>query len=253
MNRPRLIPVLLIDDGNLIKTIQFKQPRYIGDPINAVKIFNEKEVDELSIIDRSAYKKGINFQLLSDIANEAFMPLSYGGGIKSVEDAIKVIRIGYEKIILNEITYSNLNLIKELSNKLGSQSVVVSIDYKKNYFKKTNCYYQQGKMNAKKDPLDHAINCTKYGAGEIIITSIDHEGKMLGYDLVLINNLSVNIEVPIILNGGAGTTQDFKLALESGASAVAASSRFIYFGPRNGILINFPSYSELTKEGIYNG
>jgi len=250
--RPRIIPILLIDDGNLVKTVQFKSPRYIGDPINAVKIFNEKEVDELSIIDRSAYKRGINFQMLSDIANEAFMPLSYGGGINSIEDAIRVIRIGYEKIILNEVTYSNLNLIKELSNKLGSQSVVVSIDYKRNYFKKMSCYYRQGKINAKVAPFEHVINCIRYGAGEIFITSIDHEGKMNGYDLDLIKKLSDSSEIPIILNGGAGKIIDFKSALDFGASAVAASSRFIYFGPRNGILINFPSHQELLKERIYN-
>lgn len=250
MFRPRVIPVLLVDNEDLIKTIQFKSPRYIGDPINAVKIFNEKEVDELSVIDRSARNNGINFKLLSEIANEAFMPLSYGGGIHNLEDAIKIIELGFEKVILNEASFTNPNLIKEISKIIGSQSVVVSIDYKK-IFKRRICLFRNGKLKAKVSPIEHALKAQELGAGEILLTSIDHEGTKKGYDFEIINEISNGLEIPLIVNGGARRINDFSKAINLGASAVSASSLFIYFGQRDAVLINFPKYIDFINEGVY--
>lgn len=252
MKRPRIIPMLLMDSDNLIKTIQFRKPRYIGDPINAIKIFNEKEVDELAVIDRSAHIKGINFGLLINMANEAFMPLSYGGGINNVDDALKLINIGFEKVIFNAVTFKNIELINSVSNILGSQSVVVSIDYKKDLFGRYNCYINKGKINTKKDALIHIQEVIKKGAGELILTSINHEGKMEGFEFSLLEKVHHIVQIPILLNGGAGNINDLKNALDNGASAVSASSMFIYYGSLKGILINFPSEDILIQEGVYN-
>ncbi len=252
MIRPRLIPILLIDNGNLIKTVQFKKYVYLGDPINAVKIFNEKKVDELCVMDRSAYKNGINFKLLKELAEEAFMPMSYGGGIKTLEDAIKVISIGFEKIIINQQAYLSDELISDISNEIGRQSVVVSIDYKKTLLNKRVCYYQQAKIKTKIDPMEHAIKAVKSGAGEIIITSIDMEGTMQGFDYDFIISLSSRVKVPIIAHGGAGNLAHVcKVIHDCGASAAAIGSLFVFFGKKKGILINYPDIETLVSEGVY--
>lgn len=252
MIRPRLIPLLLLENENLIKTISFKNPTYLGDPINALKIFNEKEVDELCILDKSARINGINFNLLENLANEAFMPLSYGGGVKTIEDAKRIIKIGFEKIILNEITYESMDFVKKLSGEIGNQSVVVSIDYKLDLFGRYNCFYGGGQINGNISPIKHAIESVNSGAGELIITSIDHEGKMMGFDYSFIQKLTKLVDVPIIAHGGCGSLSDIKKVInESGAAAVAIGSFFVYYGKKKGILINYPSQEVLFKEGIY--
>ncbi len=252
MNRPRLIPIMLIDKGDLIKTIMFDKYVYLGDPINALKIFNEKEVDELCIIDRSASENGINFKLLKEMADEAFMPLSYGGGIKSVNDAKKIINIGFEKIVINEATYNSFQLVKDISDEVGRQSVVVSIDYKLNLFHKRQCCYHNCKKRTTIDPLDHALKAINYGAGELIVTSVDHEGKMQGFDYDFIEKLCKKADVPIIAHGGAGDLQHIsKVIHQHGASAVAVGSLFVFYGKKKGVLINYPDFQNLIDKGVY--
>ena len=245
---PRVIPTLLLKGDGLVKTIKFKKPNYLGDPINAVKLFNEMGVDELVFLDIEATKfhKAINFSLLIKIASECFMPLAYGGGIKDIEDIKKVIQIGFEKVIINTASIKNPDLITQASNLIGSQSVVISIDVKKSFFNNIFVVIESGTKNTKRSPIVHAIDMEKRGAGEIIITSIDHEGMMQGYDIGLIKSIADNVSIPVIASGGAKKLSDFHNAVVNGnASAVAAGSIFVYHSNTKGILINYPSEEEL--------
>lgn len=254
MNRPRIIPMLLIENKKLIKTIRFSKPKYLGDPINALKIFNEKGVDELCVIDKSARYNdiGIDFDYLKSIASEAFMPLSYAGGIKTVDDVRKIISLGFEKVVLNSSLFFNPSLISEAAKIAGSQSVVVSIDYKKNFLGKKYTYINNGTKCTKKSPLEMAVMAEKLGAGELLLTSIDNEGKMSGYDTETIKEISSIINIPIIASGGAGKISDFRNVLKNcNADAVAASSMFVYFGLNKAVLINFPEEDELFESGVY--
>jgi imidazole glycerol-phosphate synthase subunit HisF len=252
-NKPRVIPVLLIDDRDLIKTVNFKERTYLGDPVNAVKIFNGKKVDELVILDIAASKKNRepDFELLKDIATEAFMPLSYGGGVTSVEQAIKLLAIGYEKIIFNTALVTNKNIIRELSRKVGSQSVVGSIDAIKiadYYF----CKIKDGTELIKISPVELAKEAQTLGCGEILINSIDKDGTMSGYDLDLIQTVSSSVNIPTVACGGARNSLDLKKAIEIGNShAVAAGSMFVFYGKLKAVLINLPSEKELKKTGFY--
>jgi cyclase len=247
---PRVIPTLLLDGSRLVKTISFKKRTYIGDPINAVKLFNDMEVDELAFFDINASKTGseIKFDYLSKIASECFMPLSYGGGINNIEDIRKLFKIGFEKVIINSSSIENPNLIIQASKQFGKQSIVGSIDVKKNFFGKKRVYLNGATKMIKIDPIDHAKELVKLGCGEIIICSVDHEGKMQGYDLNLIFDITSSINVPVIASGGAGNTRDFYEAIyKAKASAVAAGSMFVYQGVTKGILINYPSQLELKR------
>ena len=252
MRRPRLIPVLLIDRGDLIKTINFKDVTYLGDSINAIKIFNEKEVDELCVIDRTASEQGIDYKLLREIADEAFMPLSYGGGIKNADDAVNILKIGFEKIIINEHNFVSFDLVEEIAKRVGNQSVIVSIDYKTTWLKKRVCVYRQAKHTTKVDPLAHALEAVKHGAGELLLTSVAHEGVMKGFDVEFIKTVSDAASVPVIAHGGAGSLADVREVIyDYGASAVAVGSMFVYYGKKKGILINYPELEELMQEGVY--
>lgn len=253
-HRPRIIPVLLIEDQRLIKTIHFSKPKYLGDPINAIRIFNEKGVDELCIIDKSARnnKKGIDFDYLKLIATEAFMPLSYAGGISSLEDIKKLVKLGFEKVILNTEAYYNPHLITEASNILGNQSVVVSIDYKKDVLNRNHVYVKNGTKKINMSPLEYSLKVEKLGAGEILLTSIDHEGTMSGYDKETIIQVSKCVKIPVIASGGASCIKDLYSAIhECYANAVAASSMFVYYGNNRAVLINFPEENELFEGGVY--
>lgn len=246
----RVIPVLLLKNSGLVKTRQFKDPKYIGDPVNAVKIFNEKEVDEIIFLDILATtdKKAIQLQLLEQIAGECFMPLSYGGGIKSLEEIKQVLQIGVEKVIINTSAIENLNFIKDAVNKFGSSTICISIDVKKNFWGKYEVYTNGGRVNTRLDPLQVAMDADKAGVGELMITSIDHEGTMAGYDLQLIKNISDNVNMPVVASGGAGNVNDLEKAVnEAGASAVAAGSIFVFQGKHRAVLITYPSADELTK------
>ncbi len=251
--KPRLIPCLLIEDGYLVKTVKFKKRTYIGDPINAVKIFNEEEADELCLLDISSHKnQRIDFELLEDIATEAFMPLSYGGGIKSLEDAERLFRIGFEKIILNTALSDNTKLIEDVVKFAGSQSVVVSIDYRKSILGKTECFVDCGQRSTRKSVTEQVKLAASLGAGEIFLNSIDKDGMMNGYDLDTIFEATSSTGLPVICCGGAGGMTDMvKAVRKSGAHAVAAGSMFVYYGPRKAVLINYPTETEQKEAGLF--
>lgn len=249
MGTVRIIPTLLLDGGGLVKTKRFTDPTYIGDPINAVRIFNEKEVDELILLDITATQecKAPDFSLIENIVSESFMPICYGGGIKTVEDAGKLFRLGIDKVAINTAASENISLIRELASRYGNQSIVASIDYKKNIWGKQKVFSHSGKKNTGLDPVEFARSLEEAGAGEIVFTSIDKEGMMQGYDIELIKQVCDTTSVPIIANGGAGELVHFHEAIKAGASAVAAGSMFVYHGKLRGILINYPNKKELYK------
>ncbi|MBI5219579.1 MAG: imidazole glycerol phosphate synthase subunit HisF [Bacteroidia bacterium] len=249
MRRIRVIPTLLIQNGGLVKGKNFKNHQYVGDPINSVRIFNEKEVDELAIIDISATKqrKVPNIIQIAEIASEAFMPLSYGGGITNLEQADQIFFNGIEKVILNYSAVNNPVLITQIANKYGNQSVVASMDVKKNWSGKTSVYTGCGNENTKKNPVQFARECESRGAGEILLTSVDREGTYMGYDIILIREICNAVSVPVIANGGAGGINHFKEAIANGASAVAAGNMFIYQRPRNAVLISYLNQQEINS------
>jgi cyclase len=237
----RVIPVLLLDNKRLVKTVQFKKPVYVGDPINAVRIFNEKDVDELVLLDISASKENRkpDFNLLEDIVSEAFMPIGYGGGIKSLEDARTLFSLGIEKVILNSLLIENEKEVEKLVSDYGSQSVVACIDFKKNLFGKKNPFFKGLSKTLSGDVLDFAKKMQNIGVGEIIIQSVDKDGTGTGYDLELLNLISKSVSVPVVIAGGAASGTDFKLALENGASAAAAGSMFVFNGKHRAVLISY--------------
>jgi cyclase len=248
-----VIPSLLLKGEGLVKTINFKNPKYVGDPINAVRIFNEKEVHELVFLDITASieKRSPRFDILSNIASECFMPLGYGGGIKTLEQARQLFSLGVEKIIINSYAIENPSFIRNLADMVGSQSVVVSIDVKKNFFGKYETYTLSGTTKTPWDPISWAQEVERSGAGEIILNSIDKDGTMKGYDIPLIKNVSDSVNIPVVACGGAGTVKDFSTAVhEGGASAIAAGSMFVYYGKYRAVLINFPDDEELKSVGL---
>lgn len=253
-HRPRLIPCLLLSDGNLVKTTRFKEPNYLGDPINAVKIFSEKCVDELCVQDIEASKngRGPDFELLSDIAAEAFMPLSYGGGVTTLEQAQRLFHIGFEKVILNTSLIECPELVTQIAQRFGVQSVVASIDVKQDLLKRYRCVYRGGTKPTGESPQALALHAQELGAGEILLNSIDRDGMMQGYDIKLIQSVASVLDVPLIACGGAKNAADMAAALTSGgAHAAAAGSMFVYFGDLKAVLINVPSEQELCGLGIY--
>jgi cyclase len=248
MGRHRVIPVLLIKSGGLYKGAKFKNHNYIGDPINAVKIFNEKEVDEIIIIDIGATpgRQEPDFSMISNIAGEAFMPLGYGGGITNIEQVKKIFYEGVEKVILNTTAHHNFKLIEEIANQFGSQSVCISVDTKKNLFGKQEVYTGCGLINTHKDPVQYAKDLENAGAGELFVQSIDRDGMYSGYDLPYLKKMTESINIPVIASCGASGVKDFRDAIDiGGASAVAAGSLFVYFGNARGVLINYLSDEEL--------
>lgn len=240
----------MLKKGGLYKTIKFKNPQYVGDPINAVKIFNEKEADELILLDYTASveKRGIDYNKIAEIAGEAFMPMAYGGAIKSFEDARKVFDSGFEKVVLNSILFSNSNLINEIAAVFGAQAVVASVDVKKNLIGNHKVYSHSGTINTGYDPVVWAKQLEKLGVGEIIVNSIERDGTWEGYDEKLISKIATAVAVPVIACGGAGNINDFKKAIDAGASAVAAGSMFVYQKKGMGVLISFPLKGLKTKK-----
>lgn len=240
-NMPRVIPVLSIVQNDLVKTIKYTGPRYLGDPINAVKIFNGKFVDELVVTDirASLEETPINFEILSDIAKQAFMPLGYGGGIRTIDDVKRLFRIGYEKVIFNTAFVDNPDLIKKAVEYAGSQSIVVSLDFKKSVFGKYNLYSRSGTVKSDLTIENIVQRIKELNVGEIIVNSIDKDGTMSGYDLDLIKTICSSIDIPVIANSGASSSKDFKLAFCAGAHSVAASSLFVYYGKMRAVLITY--------------
>lgn len=243
----RVIPVLTIAGDKLVKTIKFKKPNYIGDPVNAVKIFNEKMVDEIILLDITASqeKRVPNYAKIEEICSEAFMPFAYGGGIQNLQQVDLLFQAGIEKVVLNSILNSNLNLVKEIGEKYGAQSVIASIDVKKGLFGNYQVCHFSGKKKSPYSLEQFVRKCTEVGVGEIFINSIDRDGTYGGYDTKLIQLVTEGCDVPVIACGGAGKLEDFSLAIEHGASAVAAGSLFVYSKQNGGILITYPSNIKL--------
>ncbi len=250
MQRIRVIPVLLLQNGGLVKTIKFKKPNYIGDPINAVKIFNDKEVDELVFLDIEATKlqKEPNYTIIEEIASECFMPLAYGGGIKNIEQIKRIISIGVEKVIINSAIISNSQLITKAAKIYGNQSIVASVDVKKDLLGRYACYTHSGKTKVKQKLVDYLKYIESLGAGEIILSSIDNEGTFKGYDVELIKMVANTVNIPVVANGGAFDVNNFTKAVKNGVSAVAAGSLFVYKSKNRGVLINYPSQKELKEK-----
>jgi imidazole glycerol-phosphate synthase subunit HisF len=245
---------LLIHNNGLVKSEKFKNYRYVGDPINAVKIFNEKEVDELAVIDISATKekRKPNIRQIREIAGEAFMPLSYGGGITHIDEVKEILFNGIEKVIINKSAVTQPDLITRIAERFGSQSVVASIDVKKNMLGKYKVYSDNGSGSTGHDPVEFAVQCAEKGAGEILLNAIDRDGTYKGYDLEILKKVTAAVTIPVIACGGAGKLDDLKDAIiAGGASAVSAGSMFVFQRPHNAVLISYPSQEEL-KEKIYN-
>lgn len=252
MLRPRIIPSLLIQENGLVKTVNFKNPKYVGDPINAVKIFNEKEVDELAIFDIDATAKNLepNYSLIQRIANQSRMPLCYGGGVKTVAQAQKIFGLGIEKIALSSAVLQRPELISEISEKVGAQSVIVVLDVKKKLFGGYEIFTHNGKKSTGINPVDFSIKAQKLGAGEIIINSIDQDGLMKGFDMNLIQKIREKISLPLTVLGGAGSLNDIKEVISRhGVIGVAAGSLFVFKGIYKAVLINYPTKAE--KEKLY--
>jgi imidazole glycerol-phosphate synthase subunit HisF len=248
VRRIRVIPCLLIQERALVKTIRFKDPRYVGDPINAVRIFNEKEVDELILLDISATKqsKPPDLRLIEEIAGECFMPLCYGGGVSTLDDVTKILSVGVEKVAVNTRAMAKASFVREIAEAVGSQSIAVSIDA----VRKANGEYEvrteSGSRGTGMDPVTCARQMEEMGAGELIVNSIDRDGTMAGYELDLIGRVARAVSIPVIACGGAGRTHDFSDAVRiAGASAVAAGSLFVFYGRHRAVLINYPSPAEL--------
>jgi cyclase len=250
MLRTRIIPTLLLRNESLVKTVQFRKFTYVGDPTNTVRIFNEIEVDELMILDINATKNNYqpNLKLLKEIANECFMPLAYGGGIRSLTQAKAVFDIGYEKIVINTQSIVNPELIEEISKHYGSQALVVSIDVKKNIFGLKTVRSNGGTKKTNIEPVKWAVEIEKRGAGEILLTSIDNEGTWNGFDLELIKRVTDAVTIPVIAHGGAGCIEHIMQVIKkSNASAVALGSMVVFQKKGKGVLVNFPESSEIEN------
>jgi len=254
MLRPRIIPSLLIHDNGLVKTVNFKNPKYVGDPINAVRIFNEKAVDELAVfdIDATVLGKEPNYSLIERLASQSMMPLCYGGGVKTVEQAQRIFSLGIEKIALSSAVLQNPKLITEISDRVGAQSVIVVLDVKKKILGGYEVYTHNGKKATGINPFKFVEEAQKLGAGEIVINSIDKDGVMKGYDLDLIAKVRERISLPMTVLGGAGSLQDIEKVIDQhGVIGVAAGSLFVFQRPHRAVLISYPTQQEL-KEKLFN-
>lgn len=249
---PRIIPCLLIHNKGLVKTVKFSDPIYVGDPINAVKIFNEKEVDELMVIDIDATveNREPDYKMIENLATECRMPLCYGGGIKTIEQAQRIFSLGVEKIALSSIALQTPTLIKQLALRVGNQSIIVVLDVKKKTFgSRYEIWTHNATRNTGKDPIEFAKQCEALGAGEIIINSIDSDGIMKGYDITLIDKVRESVSLPLTVLGGAGTLNDIgELIKKHGIIGAAAGSLFVFKGKYKAVLINYPN--RIEKESL---
>lgn len=251
MFRPRIIPVLLLKDSALVKSVKFKDHKYIGDPINAVRIFNELKADELVFLDTEASKNNrlISLDFVKDVGEEADMPFAVGGGIKSVEDIKAVINAGAEKAVINTAAAQNPDFIRQAAEIFGSSTIVVCIDVKKNIFRKQKTLILSGSKSTSYSPIEFAQLMEEKGAGEIIIQSIEKDGTMTGYDIELIESISTAVSLPVVALGGAGKNEDLVNAFKKGyANGLAAGSLFVYQSAQRGVLINYPAKDHLNFE-----
>jgi len=245
----RVMPCLLMSRGALVKTINFKNPTYVGDPVNAVRIFNQKEVDELILFDVTASSEdtGIDIATIENVVGECFMPITYGGGVRSVEEMHRLYALGIEKISLDTAALANPGLVREAADVFGSQSVVVTLDVKKSLFGKYTVRRNRGREDTKKLVGEVARNMQELGAGELVVNSIDRDGTWAGFDLELIRQVASQVTVPVIAVGGAGTLADLRAAVvQGGAAAVAIGSMAVFQGKDLGVLIKFPKPAEVA-------
>jgi imidazole glycerol-phosphate synthase subunit HisF len=248
MLRVRVIPALLLRDESLVKTTRFKKFTYVGDPCNTVRIFNELEVDELAFLDIDASRSGRspNLALLAEIADECFMPLSYGGGIRTLDDARRVFDIGFEKVVLNTSALEHPELITEIAERYGSQAVIVSIDVKRDWLGRERVWSLGGRKAAKLSAVEWAKAAEAHGAGELLLTAIDREGSWSGFDTVLTRSVAQSVDIPVIAHGGAGSIEHIRdVVTQGGASAVAVGSMVVFQKKNMGVLVNFPDQSAL--------
>lgn len=247
MLKHRVIPCLLMDNRRLVKGRRFRDHVYVGDPINVIKIFNEKEVDELILLDITVTKKGLepDFDYISEIAGECFMPLSYGGGIKSLEHARKLFDIGVEKVCLNSAVLTSKNLLREISEVFGIQSVCVVVDIKKNIFGKHRIYNFTTTRLTKLTPEKHIAELIENGAGEILVNNVQDEGTLNGGHTELVEKLSSEISVPLVMAGGLSSLQDIRRFILAGADSVAIGANFVFKGPHRAVIISYPSYGAM--------
>ncbi|MBX2989423.1 MAG: AglZ/HisF2 family acetamidino modification protein [Bdellovibrionaceae bacterium] len=249
IRRARIIPILLLRGDGLVKTQGFQKSVYVGDPINAAKIFNDSEVDELIVLDISpeAAEKGPNFEKLGELATECFMPVCYGGGVRSLWQVERLFALGFEKVAFNTALVKTPALVGEASRVFGASSIVASIDVRRKMFGRLEVMTAGGREATGLDPVAHARQAVERGAGEILLTSIDQEGGRKGYDLKLVQAVRAAVEVPIVAHGGAGRLEDMRDAITAGASAAAAGSLFVFHGRLNGVLINYPTQADLRR------
>ena len=248
MRRTRVIPTLLLRGAGLVKTTGFLKPVYVGDPINAIRIFNEKEVDELVLLDITASStgKGPAFSTIENIASECFMPVAYGGGINSIEHIRKILGTGIEKVVINSAALRQPELVREAAREFGSQAIAVSIDVKRKLFGRYEVFSDGGSKATGSDPVTYAKKMQELGAGEILLASINRDGTMTGYDLDLVSQVAAAVGIRVIASGGTGKVADFTAARRAGAAAVAAGAMFVFHGPHRAVLITYPSQAELS-------
>jgi len=252
---PRVIPCLLLKEGGLYKGERFKNHTYVGDPLNAVHIFNKMEADELLFLDISAtsQKRIPPLQLVQDLADECFMPFTVGGGIRTLEQAASLIRSGAEKVCINTGAYEVSNLVSQIANEYGNQSIVVSMDIGKKKFMKHSTYIRSGTKSTGINPVEYARMMEDKGAGELLVTVIQREGTRTGYDIETIAKISDSVNIPVIASGGAGSIADFSDILSSGnVSAVSAGTIFVMHGPKKAVLISYPDRSVLETHLLVN-
>ena len=245
---PRVIPCLLLKEKGLVKTVGFKKPKYVGDPINAIRIFNEKEVDELVFFDITATTGNASppFEMIELIASECFMPVCYGGGIRKIEDIEKIFGLGIEKVSIGSYAVECPNFIKKSSSVFGSQSIIVCIDVEMRKFGRYHVVTHNGKQKRKLDPVKHAICMEEMGAGEILVNAVDRDGTMAGYDIVLVKSIVDNVSIPVIASGGASSLEDIREVIDvGGASAAGVGSLFVFYGKHRAVLINYPERKDL--------
>ncbi len=250
MYRPRIIPVLLLKNKGLVKSIRFKNHRYLGDPINAVRIFNELKADELVFIDILATKENrtILIDFVKNVGEEASMPFSAGGGIRTLEDIRKIIEAGAEKVVLNTIAGEDPGFVRKAADTFGSTTITVCIDVKKDFLGNEKVKIRAGERSLSCNPVQFAGEMEENGAGEIIIQSIDRDGTMTGYDINLIKKISASVSIPVVSLGGAGKFEDLaELNRLVSINGMAAGSLFVYHGERNAILVNYPERKELLN------
>lgn len=250
MYRPRVIPCLLLKNRGLVKSFKFKDFKYVGDPINAVKIFNDKRADELMFLDITATKekRQPDFELIRHISDEANMPFAFGGGIRSLDAIQNALKSGAEKIVLSTYAIEKQDFIKQAVAEFGSSTIVVCVDVKKNFWGNQLVYSHCGTSKTNLNPIEFAVKMAEFGAGEIVVNNIDLDGMMAGYDLTLISAIASKVSVPVVALGGAKNKEDLKKAVFEGkASAAAAGSLFVFQGPHKAVLISFPSQSDLTE------